>query len=299
MIASSNLVLVLGLVFLLLHVALAWVNQGVQLRPHSIQHQFQSFASTGDDLLSTFSGDFDNYEQVVKDRQNGLLPREGGGHEHIHCILVPVATNTRLAAFYFDGNPKKIFRFRFYEIFDDGVMKLYTLASDLEGHLRGEVDPTKWPQIYTEYNSGGGNHIQELSNCDVQWSQVPDPCQHDYALKAYPDRPGNHAIMINGEATVESTMMPGAKILVRDQLSLWDDEFWIHDRGFDPATMAYIYGNQLGVPYQLQRVTRIKEGKRIMCRSGLKWTLGSAWRTEEEYQRKMQAINGVSSKMNS
>ena len=297
MIASSNLVL--GLVLLLLHIAFAWVNQGAQFRSHSIQRQFPRFASYSDDFLSTFSGDFDNYQQVLKDRQNGLLPREGGGHEHIHCILVPVTPRTRLAAFYFDGNPMKIFRFRFYEIFDDGVMKLYTLASDLEAHLRQEVDPTKWPQIYIEYNSGSGHHIQELSNCDVQWSEVPDPCQHDYALKAYPDRPGDHAIMIHGEATVMSTMMPGAKILVRDQLSLWDDEFWIHDRGFDPATMTYIYGNQLGVPYQLQRVTWMKEGKRIVCRSDLKWTLGSDWRTEEEYQRKMQAINGVSSKMNS
>jgi CpeT/CpcT family (DUF1001) len=296
MTASSNLVLVF--VLLLLHIALAWVNHGAQLRLHNIPRQFQRFASAGEDFLSTFSGDFDNYQQVVKDRQNGLLPREGGGHEHIHCILVPVAINTRLAAFYFDGNPMKIFRFRFYEILDDGVMKLYTLSPDLEVNLRREAEPTNWPQIYDEYNSGDSSHIQELSNCDVQWSQVPDPCQHDYALKAYPDRPGNHAIMIHGEATVESTMMPGVKILVRDQLSLWDDEFWIHDRGFDPATMTFIYGNQLGVPYQLQRVTRMKEGKRVVCRSDLKWTLGSDWRTEEEYQRKLQAINGVSSKTN-
>ena len=42
------------------------------------------------DLASRFQGDFDNYAQVVSDRAEGLLPGEGGGHEHIHCTLVPV-----------------------------------------------------------------------------------------------------------------------------------------------------------------------------------------------------------------
>ena len=39
-------------------------------------------------LLSRFQGDFDNYNQVYKDRSLGLTPREGGGHEHFHCTLI-------------------------------------------------------------------------------------------------------------------------------------------------------------------------------------------------------------------
>uniref|UniRef100_A0A7S1ZWM5 F-box domain-containing protein n=1 Tax=Trieres chinensis TaxID=1514140 RepID=A0A7S1ZWM5_TRICV len=41
-------------------------------------------------LLRRFQGDFDNYVQVRRDHAGGLTPREGGGHEHIHCSLVPV-----------------------------------------------------------------------------------------------------------------------------------------------------------------------------------------------------------------
>ena len=81
---------------------------------------------------------------MVSDRAEGLLPGEGGGHEHIHCTLVPVdpgllpslllrgaaeeeedgeerkegggrsREEARLAAFYFDGIPERIFRFRLY-----------------------------------------------------------------------------------------------------------------------------------------------------------------------------------------
>jgi len=65
-------------------------------------------------LLEWFQGDFDNYAQVFEDRKNGLLPRDGGGHEHFHCTLVPVTESSRLAAFFFDGNPNRIFRFRYY-----------------------------------------------------------------------------------------------------------------------------------------------------------------------------------------
>ena len=32
-------------------------------------------------LMEHFQGDFDNYNQVLEDRAQDLLPREGGGHE--------------------------------------------------------------------------------------------------------------------------------------------------------------------------------------------------------------------------
>ena len=32
-------------------------------------------------LMENFQGDFDNYNQVLEDRAQDLLPREGGGHE--------------------------------------------------------------------------------------------------------------------------------------------------------------------------------------------------------------------------
>lgn len=260
-----------------------------------------------------FSGDFDNYDQVVADRLAGMAPREGGGHEQIHCTLIPLSKNERLAAFYFDGNPSRIFRFRYYELYyDDDVvdvvafvnMKLSTIHRDLELALRQEINPLKWADLWTQ--STVTPKVTELPKCDVQWSRIPDPIQHSYALQkqqqqqSSQDDDGFHAIMTYGEALVESQMMPGVKILVRDQLSLYENEFWIHDRGYNPETMEFIYGNQKLVPYRLKRVSRIMEEgmTRTVINDQLKWTLGPEYRSEEEYQEKMKIVGGVSAQMN-
>lgn len=260
------------------------------------------------DLLHQFSGDFDNYNQVVQDREKNLLPREGGGHEQIHCTLIPLSSTTRLAAFYFDGNPSKIFRFRYYQLFvnesNESVnMKLYTLNPLLEQELRATRDATEWPRVFQEFDSEDDEPlVTELLKCDVQWSRDMHPIQHKYATRHFTSGDSFHAIMIHGEALVNSTMIPdGQEILIRDQLSLSDNKFWIHDRGYNPETGDYIYGNQRGVPYQLERVTRIHpdSGKRDIVHPTLQWTLGEDWRTEQEYQRQMDKVCGVSSKLNS
>ena len=54
-----------------------------------------------------------------------------------------------------------------------------------------------------------------------------------------------------------------------------------------PKTGDYIYGNQRGVPYQLERVTRIHSdtGKReIVHHTNCNGLWGDEWRTEQEYQ---------------
>merc|ERR1711908_52245 len=58
------------------------------------------------------------------DRAAGMRPREGGGHEHIHCHVQPLSLATRsthpealaLATYYFDGQPDAIFRERLYSM---------------------------------------------------------------------------------------------------------------------------------------------------------------------------------------
>lgn len=254
-----------------------------------------------DSFAQTFSGDFDNYDQVVTDRLAGSFPREGGGHEHIHCTLVPISPHERLAAFYFDGNPNNIFRFRYYHyqlVVDDYQqpkqidMMLYTIHPDLELEFRQESDPMKWIDLWTAAcrTTTVANLVTLLPNCDVQWSTTPDPIQHWYHIS---DQSGFHAIMTYGEALVKSQRDPNVLILVRDQLSLLDNEFWIHDRGYNPDTMEFIYGNQNLIPYQLKRVTQIQTDTtmtRLVSNDNLQWTLGPAYRTEEEYQQKLSDL---------
>ncbi len=266
-------------------------------------------------LQECFQGDFDNYHQVVQDRARGLLPREGGGHEHIHCTLLPLDVihrpYARLAAFYFDGLPQRIFRFRYYELTptttsddDDNdaavITQLYLLHPQLEGILRGEENPMEWPRLFDAFTSPNDQpKTRLLLDCDVQWTLEKDDIQQGWEEDiSTRDDHGIHAVMLHGEALVDSTMFPGSKIRVMDQLSLWLNHFWIHDRGFDPSTGAFIYGNQAGVPYRLERVANIQQGKRHVVNTNLQWTLGPLWRTAQEYETNMMWIGGVSTKMN-
>jgi hypothetical protein len=259
------------------------------------------------DLLGRFQGDFDNYNQVIEDRKQHKLPREGGGHEHIHCTLVPLTNNTRLAAFYFDGTPQAIFRFRFYQLIpaclvnkdaDDKTVYtiLYTLDTTLEGRLRARSQtPLEWPQIYSEHATS--DSLSLLPKCEVQWSFNLDRVLHAYAAKEEPN--AIHAIMVHGQALVQSQMTPGQEILIKDQLSLWDNALWIHDRGFDPQTMEFIYGNRENVPYRMERVSEFcmdEQGNlvRQTTRDDLEWTLGPSHRTEEVYKAKVANMGGPS-----
>ena len=270
------------------------------------------------DLLDRFQGDFDNYHQVQQDRSEGKLPRDGGGHEHIHCTLVPLSPNTRLAAFYFDGVPQAIFRFRFYQLVPASIVTgnsqdttiytiLYTLHPDLERQLRAvSQEPLTWPAIYQDYVATVSNDASSirtlLPKCEVEWSWDRDPILHAYAETEPPH--AIHAVMVHGQALVDSQMSPGQQILIKDQLSLWNNALWIHDRGFDPVTMEFIYGNRENVPYKMERVTVFDAGNteddtsaltsRVVSDSDLEWTLGPQHRTPEEYQAKMNAIGGPS-----
>jgi len=257
-------------------------------------------------------------------------------------------TTARLAAFYFDGIPNRIFRFRYYELVPvynrsnstaDTITHvdtiLYTLHPQLETLLRQHAtSPLEWPGLFREFqdnftktddtNNGSTSEIvQILPKCEVRWSWDCDPILHAYALEYQhtdctsktgppPERAGIHATMVHGQAIVQSQMIPGQQILIKDQLSLYADALFIHDRGFDPETGNFIYGNQRNIPYQLQRVTSIHDSRtivgeeekqqdtentnksmtRTVVRPDMTWTLGESYRTMEEYQDKMDAMGG-------
>eukprot|EP00536_Pseudo-nitzschia_multiseries_P003400 jgi/Psemu1/185746/e_gw1.52.126.1 len=274
-------------------------------------------------LSEWFQGDFDNYAQVVEDRKQDLEPREGGGHEHFHCTLIPLTESTRLAAFYFDGNPGRIFRFRYYELIPSATkhevveMFLNTLHPDLEKLLKSHAtDPLSWPRMFESFEPlvHGESKVEILKRCEISWSFEKDPVQHSYLTNTSEDDDGDssnslHAIMIHGPTIVNSTIVPGMQIRIIDQLSLYRDVFYINDRGFDPITGGFIYGNQREVPYRLERVSTITSRtsrnsqesdtlQRQVVSPGLKWTIGPDHRTTEEYERNLEVIGGPSAGIN-
>jgi hypothetical protein len=296
------------------------------------------------EFISYFQGDFDNYLQVVSDRNLGMQPREGGGHEHLHVTLIPVPigilpkqflcteggnekeTGAVLAAYYFDGMPNRIFRLRFYlfqnEEKDEDVikMKLFSLNPTLEGKMRQESTASmqRWLYILMEHCSSpqtAAESFTKLERCDVWWAMLPDPIRHSYLkdLEATRDEKNvYHAVTINdyekGGILLESQMAPGSFLRVVDELSLWKDELWINDRGYNPDSGAMVYGNFRGVPYEMKRVTKLSqlnkndnhvtEWGRAVVDETLSWTLGEEWRTPEQFDNKIQKIGGITSNLN-
>lgn len=297
-------------------------------------------------LLGRFQGDFDNYDQVISDRQEEKLPREGGGHEHFHVTLIPLpihflpdalypiekneaSCGAVVAAYYFDGMPNRIFRLRVYTLYslnsdkevkkgDEVHMKLFTFDPVLEGKLRKETENAvqKWPSLIEQHVSQAQlSAFKELDRCDIKWTRKADAIRHAYLTKYTTPADGEdtdpvHAIMIydheKGGVLLESQMMPGSLIRIQDELSVWEDELWINDRGHNAESKAMVYGNWDGIPYQMKRVASLKKEvnhpdlfyKRTVIDDSLSWTLGGDFRTAEEYEANMAAVGGMTTKMN-
>ena len=237
-----------------------------------------------------------------------------------------------IAAYYLDGLPRRLFRLRLYSMRqeEDSIeqenplvrMKLFTAGKPITEILQTMLGrPVEWESAVLRVlkSDDEARHFYELQGCDVLWTPSPDPKRHVYLFTEGSDETASqrrtpmpvenafHAILINEEgAILQSTVNPGVSIRVKDELSLWENELWINDRGFNVETNAYMYGNQLGVPYKVARVTDLRKSSfatslaiasdqhryvRNIVDEDLAWTLGESWRTEELYKKKLDALS--------
>lgn len=198
-------------------------------------------------FLGMFRGEFDNHVQHAFETARGLTPREGGGHEHIHCSLKEVlvagaAGNHVLATYYFDGRPNAVFRQRLYRIdalprdeqFGSCVrMQIYRLRPEAGAALAaagGEVGRVAW---------GAADVAPELHlpSADVFWRWCGERFEGEMRM---------HSITLASERD-------GSPLVVRDDVALWQDALWVNDRGSTPEG-AYVYGHIGDVPYKMSRV---------------------------------------------
>lgn len=213
-------------------------------------------------FFATFNGEFDNYAQFVDDQARGLYPREGGGHEHIHCSLARVARDTIFAKYYFNGDPTRIFRTRLYRVFATGgrhprraiEMRIYRMADAVQRQIKqARYDATQidWAALDTSDNTW-------LRGCEVFW--YGEAAATAAAAAGAPPADGMfdargfrfHGWMERGGCTVFSPEIC-KQIHVYDELLLTDEHLWVNDRAFDDDDQ-YVYGNQRGVPYKMRRV---------------------------------------------
>lgn len=227
-------------------------------------------------FVGLFSGEFDNYEQIRLERAQGMYPREGGGHEHIHCSIKQIAPDLLFAKYYFNGNSSQVFRSRLYQVNarDDserGVieMRIFRFYEETERTLKAanyNIDAIQWDR----------NDVYDwMQGCEVFWERyVPPADERDEACKVLGIEGGPRFVgyMKGGGCEVYSREI-GARIKVMDDLLLTNEDLWVADRGFD-LNDHFIYGNRLGIPYKMKRVRR---------GSSAEWTLSTTHSPPEGY----------------
>jgi len=225
-----------------------------------------------DRFMKLFEGEFDNYEQVMEERQKGIEPREGGGHEHIHCQLKLVSDpdlndHIIFAKYYFDGNPRAIFRSRIYKVWPvlneesrELNMRIFRLYEELEQELRSKnYDPT-------QFEWGDETELVELHDCNVYWAEDEEEGS-DSVFTGY----------MKGECCQVFSPVIGDLLHIYDDLLLTDTHLSVNDRGFN-SEGDFVYGNRLGLPYVMRRLTGEDDP--------LWWTV-----TGEQEARKEKAFN--------
>jgi len=209
-----------------------------------------------DSFRERFQGHFDNEAQVRANDAAGLAPRQGGGHEHIHCVLREVSLAKQsshgsanqahvLASYYFNGQPEAIFRERLYaletlpcdEQFGRCVrMSIYKLRVSTTERLRAEGGVGSADVSF--FSAEDVADSLRVRDADVFWRRIGDRFEGHMRTES---------IDVVSERS-------GQLLRVRDDVALWDNSLWVNDRGSDVETGEYVYGNIHGVPYKMQRV---------------------------------------------
>lgn len=194
--------------------------------------------------------------QVAANQAAGLMPRHGGGHEHIHCTLRPVPVLYDkgcgahvLASYYFNGQPDAVFRERLYafDVLPDDPdfgscvrMSIYKLREPVAAQLRAAGGVTGYSADDVAFTATADLATElHVKDANVYWQQTEE---------GFAGRMRTESITIVSERS-------GREIVVRDDVRLGRDSLWVNDRGHDAATGEYVYGNIHGVPYKLSRVS--------------------------------------------
>lgn len=233
------------------------------------------------EFLEYFRGEFDNYEQVSEQRKLGIQPREGGGHEHIHCSLVQLSDDMLFARYYFNGDPSVVFRSRLYKVYasdetEHGVveMRIFRFYEETERLLKAsnyDISAISWDDddIY-----------DWLEGCEVYWERYKvDEGEDDAGSRDLGISSGTRFVgyMKGGGCELYSREIDG-RIRVMDDLLLTADDLWVADRGFDESG-HFVYGNRRGRPYKMKRVN-----KQSGSSDPAYWTLSSNIPAPEGYE---------------
>lgn len=201
-------------------------------------------ASTGlkadlDLMMEWFTGDFDNFQQVWKEKEDEIV--DSVRHEHIHSIFARVSMpklgkQTFFVKQYMDGDTNKIYRQRVYHFYinkEEGAIQLdiYSFKSPEEEKRYGMTH--HHPELVKDL---GPEDFRNIPGCAVYWKRYDD-----YFIGYMKDK-----------ACHFTSRRSGKEIYVTDSLKLTKDEIWIRDEAYD-AEGNYVFGHKAGIHHKLKK----------------------------------------------
>ena len=212
---------------------------GAQI-PIRAQSDLTALTADLEQLTDWFAGEFNNYQQVWKEREDSVAQELR--HEHIHSIFKRVEApklgkHVFFVKQYQNADTSDIYRQRVYRF----------TPNPAEDAIQLDIFSFKTPEDEERYRLAnhqatllrdlGPDDFRSLPGCAVYWRRDDDGFigyMHDRACHF-------------------TSRRSGKEIYITDSLRLTQDELWIRDEAYD-ADGNYVFGHKGGVHHKLKRV---------------------------------------------
>jgi CpeT/CpcT family (DUF1001) len=196
------------------------------------------------EMLSWFTGEFDNFQQVWQEDEDKVA--DSLQHEHIHSIFLPVkmpaiGEHVFFVKQYMDGDTNKIYRMRIYNF----------LIDNNEKAIRLDIHTFKNPTDEKTYqNANGGPSVLEglkpenftsTDGCAVFWRKEK----------------GIFIGYMKSKACNFVSKRSGKRIFITDSLRLTPNEIWIRDEAED-ENGNYVFGHKAKIAHKLMKCRPFK-----------------------------------------
>ncbi len=186
------------------------------------------------EMLSLFEGEFDNFSQVYKEKEDKVAEV----HEHIHSIFKKInlpllGQQVFYVLQYLDGDSTKIYRQRLYSFKENKIeqaiqLDIYSFKTD-SLYYNAHVNPEKLTSITFD-------QLTKTDGCEVFWKK------HGDKFIGY----------MKDKACNFISKRSNKKIFITDSLMLNKDEIWIRDEAEDEKG-NYVFGHKGKIPHKLKR----------------------------------------------